>query len=220
MDISVVLVAAGRGERLGGTDKAFIKIRGKELVLYSLKTFLSFEQIKEVIVVLNEENIEKAKNIVKNNKVHFVLGGKTRAESVRNGIMKSQYSFIMVHDAARPFITKDLLERIVGALSDAGAVIPVLNIKPTIKETENGIVKKTLNREKLVSVQTPQLFKKNLLLKSYNRFTLDGVTDEAMLIEKMGEQVRVVKGIEENIKITTPFDLIVLEGIIKKWNGK
>ncbi len=220
MNISVVLVAAGRGERLDGTDKAFIKIRGKELVLYSLNTFLTFEPVKEVILVLNKKNLPKAKSLVKNSRVRFVLGGRTRAESVKKGVMETRNSFVMIHDAARPFITESLLERITKALSSADAVIPTLNIKPTIKETENGFVKRTLNREKLVSVQTPQLFKKELLLKAYERISLNGATDEAVLIEKIGEQIKVVKGIEENIKITTPFDLIILEGIIKKWNGR
>ncbi len=220
MEISAVLVAAGKGKRLGGIDKAFIKIRGKEAILYSLDVFLSFSYVKEVIVVLNKGNMEKAKKFIDNEKVKFVLGGRTRAESVKNGVVLAKSPFVMVHDAARPFITNSLLRRITDGIEKADAVIPVLKVKPTIKQTESGFVKTTLNRENLVLVQTPQFFRREQLLRAYNKLSLDSITDEATLIEKMGGKVKVVCGMEENIKITTPFDLIILEGIIGKWNIK
>ena len=218
MDISVILVAAGRGKRLGGVDKAFVKIKGREVILYSLNVFLSMSSVKEIIVVLNDSNINKARTLIKNEKVSFVLGGKTRAESVKNGVMASHFPFVMVHDAARPFIRKEFVERIVSSMGDADAVIPVLKVKPTVKYVEDGFVKETLNREKLVFVQTPQFFKKDALINAYKKVPLSGITDESMLIEKAGGRVKVTEGIEENLKITTPFDLIVLESIIKKWN--
>ncbi len=218
MDISVILVAAGRGKRLGGVDKAFVKIKGREVILYSLNVFLSMRSVKEIIIVLNDSNINKAKVLIKNDKVRFVLGGKTRAESVKNGVMVSRFPFILVHDAARPFIRKEFVEHIISSIGDADAVIPVLKVKPTVKYVENGFVKETLNREKLVFVQTPQFFKKDALINAYEKVPLSGITDESMLIEKTGGRVKVTEGIEENLKITTPFDLIVLEGIIKKWN--
>ncbi len=218
MDISVILVAAGRGKRLGGVDKAFVKIKGREVILYSLNVFLSMSSVKEIIVVLNDSNINKARTLIKNEKVSFVLGGKTRAESVKNGVMASHFPFVLVHDAARPFIRKEFVERIVSSIGDADAVIPVLKVKPTVKYVEDGFVKETLNREKLVFVQTPQFFKKDALINAYKKVTLSGITDESMLIEKAGGRVKVTEGIEENLKITTPFDLIVLESIIKKWN--
>ncbi len=221
MEISVVLVAAGKGKRLGGIDKSFIKIRGKEAILYSLNVFLSFPNVKEIIVVLNSENIKKARKLISDEKVKFVLGGDTRAESVKNGVMQAKLPFVMVHDAARPFITDNLLRRIADGMKETDAVIPVLKVKPTIKQVEDGFVKTTLSRESLVLVQTPQFFRREQLLKAYDGLSLNGsITDEAMLIEKMGGRIKVVNGMEENIKITTPFDLIILEGIIGKWNGK
>ena len=221
MEISVVLVAAGKGKRLGGIDKSFIKIRGKEAILYSLNVFLSFPNVKEIIVVLNSENIKKARKLISDEKVKFVLGGDTRAESVKNGVMQAKLPFVMVHDAARPFITDNLLRRIADGMKETDAVIPVLKVKHTIKQVEDGFVKTTLSRESLVLVQTPQFFRREQLLKAYDGLSLNGsITDEAMLIEKMGGRIKVVNGMEENIKITTPFDLIILEGIIGKWNGK
>jgi 2-C-methyl-D-erythritol 4-phosphate cytidylyltransferase len=220
MNVCVVLVAAGKGKRLGGVDKAFLRIHGKEMLLYSLSVFLSISYVKEIIVVLNNGNISRAKRIIKNEKVRFAFGGDTRADSVRNGIEKATSSLVMVHDAARPFVTRELIEKLVSSIGNADAVIPVLSVKPTIKEVEEGFVKKTLDRSKLVTVQTPQLFKRSRLLDAYEKISTDGITDEATLIERIGGKVKVVKGLEENIKVTTPFDLIVLEGIIKKWNGK
>ena len=220
MNASVVIVAAGKGKRLGGVDKAFLKIHGKEMLLYSLRVFLSISYTKEIIVVLNNGNMSRAKKIIKNEKVKFALGGDTRADSVRNGVEKATFPFVIVHDAARPFVTRELIEELVNGIGNADAAIPVLSVKPTIKEVEGGFVKKTLDRSKLVTVQTPQIFKRSRLLDAYEKTSTDDITDEATLIERIGGKVKVVKGLEENIKVTTPFDLIVLEGIIKKWNGR
>ncbi len=216
MDISLIIVAAGFGRRLGGVDKAFVKIAGKEIILYSFETFEKVPQIKEKIIVVNKENVDKAKNVFRGKNVKFVFGGRLRAESVKNGVLIAKKNFVMVHDAARPFVSLPLIERIIDALKDADSVIPALKVKPTIKIVENSFVSRTLKRDTLVVVQTPQLFRKEQLLSAYEKFTdLSGITDESMLIEKLGKPVRVVEGGEKNLKITTPLDLIVAEEIIK-----
>jgi len=216
MDISLIIVAAGFGRRLGGVDKAFIKIRGKEIILYSFETFTKIPQIKEKIIVVNEENIDKAKSVIKGKDVKFVFGGNVRAESVKNGVLAAKESFVMVHDAARPFISISLVQKIIDALKGTDAVIPALKVKPTIKVVENNFVSKTLNRDSLAIVQTPQLFEREQLIYAYKKFAdLSDITDESMLVEKLGKRVRVVEGEEKNLKITTPLDLIVAEGIIK-----
>ncbi len=216
MDISLIIVAAGFGRRLGGVDKAFVKIAGKEIILYSFETFEKVPQIKEKIIVVNKENVDKAKNVFRGKNVKFVFGGRLRAESVKNGVLIAKKNFVMVHDAARPFVSLPLIERIIDALKDADSVIPALKVKPTIKIVENSFVSRTLKRDTLVVVQTPQLFRKEQLLSAYEKFAdLSGITDESMLIEKLGKPVRVVEGEEKNLKITTPLDLIVAEEIIK-----
>jgi 2-C-methyl-D-erythritol 4-phosphate cytidylyltransferase len=215
MEISLVIVAAGKGVRLGGVDKAFIKIAGKEIILYSFETLSQVSQIRETIVVVNRMNIEKARKVFAGYNVQFVLGGKTRAESVKAGVLKAQSDFVMIHDAARPFVSKKLVERIISAMEDTDCVIPGLTVKPTIKVVENGFVSKTLDRSKLINVQTPQFFRRKILLEAYDKFQDFDVTDESTLIERMSKEVKVVSGEEKNIKITTPFDLILAEEIIK-----
>ncbi len=217
MNVSVVIVAAGKGKRLGGVDKAFIKIKGKPILFYSVEKFLSVPEVSEIVVVVNSQNESKARAFLKNSGIRFATGGKTRAESVRNGVNETSGEFVMIHDAARPFITKSLILKLIEEIKSSDAVIPVLPVKPTIKEVENGFVKRTLPREKLFTVQTPQIFKKEKLLKAYKLVPLEGATDEAMLVERIGGTVKTVRGIEENIKITTPFDLILLKSIMEKW---
>ena len=216
MDISLIIVAAGFGRRLGGVDKAFVKIAGKEIILYSFETFEKVPQIKEKIIVVNKENVDKAKSVFHGKNVKFVFGGSIRAESVKNGVLVAKENFVMVHDAARPFVSVLLIERIINALKGADSVIPTLKVKPTIKVVEDGFVFRTLKRDTLAVVQTPQLFRKEQLLSAYEKFTdLSGITDESMLIEKLGKRVRVVEGEEKNLKITTPLDLIVAREIVK-----
>ena len=216
MDISLIIVAAGFGRRLGGVDKAFVKIAGKEIILYSFETFEKVPQIKEKIIVVNKENANKAKSVFHGKNVKFVFGGSIRAESVKNGVLVAKENFVMVHDAARPFVSVSLIERVINALKGADSVIPTLKVKPTIKVVEDGFVFRTLKRDTLAVVQTPQLFRKEQLLSAYEKFTdLSGITDESMLIEKLGRRVRVVEGEEKNLKITTPLDLIVAREIVK-----
>lgn len=216
MDISLIIVAAGFGRRLGGVDKAFVKIAGKEIILYSFETFEKVPQIKEKIIVVNKENVDKAKSVFHGKNVKFVFGGSIRAESVKNGVLVAKENFVMVHDAARPFVSVSLIERVINALKGADSVIPTLKVKPTIKVVEDGFVFRTLKRDTLAVVQTPQLFRKEQLLSAYEKFTdLSGITDESMLIEKLGKRVRVVEGEEKNLKITTPLDLIVAREIVK-----
>ncbi len=217
MNVSVVIVAAGKGKRLGGVDKAFIKLKGKPVLLYSVEKFLSFPEVSEIIIVVNYENSQKAKNLFKNKRIAFANGGKTRAESVKSGVEKAHEEIVVIHDAARPFITKNLVIRLFREIEFADSVIPVIPVKPTVKEVEDGIVKKTLPREKLFAVQTPQIFKREKLLEAYRRLKFQNATDEASLIERIGGVVKAIPGIEENIKITTPFDLILMKSIIEKW---
>ncbi len=216
MDISLIIVAAGFGRRLGGVDKAFVKIAGKEIILHSFETFEKVPQIKEKIIVVNKENVDKAKSVFHGKNVKFVFGGSIRAESVKNGVLVAKENFVMIHDAARPFVSVSLIERVINALKGADSVIPTLKVKPTIKVVEDGFVFRTLKRDTLAVVQTPQLFRKEQLLSAYEKFIdLNGITDESMLIEKLGKRVRVVEGEEKNLKITTPLDLIIAKEIVK-----
>ena len=220
LSASAIIVAAGRGKRMGGIDKSFIKLRGTPIIKYSFDCLYRYKYIKEIIIVMNEKNIDKGKELFKSYNVKIVLGGNTRAESAKRGVMQAREEFVLIHDAVRPFITQKLLNEIFFAIKDADAVIPGIPVKSTIKKINDAsFVEETLKRDKLVKVQTPELFKRNVLLDAYKKYPINDITDEAMLIERMQGKVKVVKGLEENIKITTPFDLILMEGIINKWNS-
>ncbi len=220
--VSAIIVAAGKGKRIGGLDKSFVNLNGKPIISYSFNCLSQYKFVREIIVVLNSKNIKEGKALLMPDKLTLtaVLGGDTRAESVRNGVLKAKEEFVLIHDAARPFVTEELLDRIfAGMASGVDAVIPVIPVKSTVKYIdENSFVEKTVDRKRLVIVQTPQLFRKKALLDAYRGSSLIGITDEAMLIEKTNGKVRVVVGMEENLKITTPFDLILMEGVLKKWS--
>ncbi len=218
--VSAIIVAAGKGKRMGGLDKSFVNLNGKPVISYSFNCLSQHKFVREIIAVLNSKNIKEGEALLMSDKLTAVLGGDTRAESVRSGVLKAREKFVLIHDAARPFITEELLDRIfAGMTTGVDAVIPVIPVKSTVKYIdENSFVERTVDRKRLVIVQTPQLFRKKALLDAYHKSNLIGITDEAMLIEKTNGKVKVMEGIEENLKITTPFDLILMEGVLKKWN--
>jgi 2-C-methyl-D-erythritol 4-phosphate cytidylyltransferase len=218
MEISGIIVGAGKSRRFGGYDKVFLKIKESPVINYSLEKFLENSLIKEVIVVLNGENLSKMNEFVNFKKVKVVKGGETRAESVMEGVKAAKYEFVLIHDAVRPLITGNFINSIISSYSsDIDGIIPGIDVKYTIKEKdEENFVKRTIPRSLLVEIQTPQFFKKSSLENAYKRFSLEDITDEAMLVEKSGGKIKIVKGLEENIKITTPFDLFFIEGVLEK----
>lgn len=219
MEGSAIVVAAGKSTRANYIDKNFLKIHNKFIVEYSIEIFESFEEIKEIILVLNENNYtfgEKLKEKYK--KLILTKGGSFRAESVKNGVMAAKYKHLLIHDGARPFITKELVKKILENLENFSCVIPVIPVRQTIKEVENGFVSKTLDRNKLFEVQTPEGFYRDDLISLYETFEInEEIFDESILFEKKGFKIKTIPGIFENIKLTTPFDLMVAEVMILKW---
>jgi 2-C-methyl-D-erythritol 4-phosphate cytidylyltransferase len=219
MDISAIIVGAGKSKRFGGTDKVFIEINGIPVLYYSLEKFLKNHLIKEIIVVLNEENLEKIKSFADIEKIKIVKGGETRAESVRAGVNAASYDLVLIHDAVRPIISKDFIQLIILSFDDnVDGVVPGIDVKYTIKERDDhNFVSRTISRDRLVEIQTPQLFKKSLLKGAYDKLSLNGITDEAMLVEMLGGKVKIINGLEENIKITTSLDFFLAEEVLRKW---
>ena len=219
MVISAVVVAGGKSLRTSGVDKNFFKIESKYVVEYSLEVFKSIEEISEIILVVNDNNYQLAKELEKKYSVILVKGGAARAESVKNGVVAAKNDFVLVHDGARPFIKKELVLRVIEALRDFPCVIPVVPVKPAIKEVEDGFVVRTPDRAKLFEVQTPEGFKKEKLLDLYKDVSSldDSIFDESILFERAGLRVKVVEGDEANFKITTPFDLLLSEILVKRW---
>ncbi len=233
MHVTAIVLAAGKGLRLKSKiSKPLIKIGSKPLVIYSLNTLSRHPYIKDIVVVGNRRNLQDIRNKIKQYRISkikdVVLGGRLRQISVFNGLRATdkQTDMVLIHDAVRPFIDKDTVSSVIKTAKSSGAAIAGVPVKATIKEVIGYrlsvigelVVKKTLDRSKLWEIQTPQVFKKDLILKAYKKFANIGVTDDAMLVEKLGAKVSVVLGTYKNIKITTPEDLIVAQAIAKKYN--
>lgn len=222
-EFSLIIPAAGTGLRFGGVKKQFEKLAGQGLLARVLQRFLAFNAIQHIIVCVPEEELGARRAEVTNPKVQIVAGGDSRPASVRKGFFAlgdlKDDAIVLIHDAVRPLLTPTLIEKVVRTTSLRGAAIPVLMVTDTIKEVDpKNIVVKTVPRDMLRAVQTPQGFKTGILGKTYARFQRDDprITDEAALVEAAGFPVVCVDGESDNIKITTPFDLDVAELILNQ----
>jgi 2-C-methyl-D-erythritol 4-phosphate cytidylyltransferase len=221
--VSVIVLAAGEGRRLKSKgSKPLIKINRLPTVVYSLKQLSLIPSIKEIILVVNKLNKTEAWRVVKKYRIKkvidIVLGGKRRQDSVCNGLQKinSKADLVLIHDSARPFIDKKSVFSVIKQADELGAAILAVPLKATVKYSSgHSFVKDTPNRSKLWEIQTPQVFKKELLQKAYKRFGKIDVTDDAALVERLGAKVKIVPGSYFNIKITTPEDLILAEAIAR-----
>jgi len=229
MFVSAIVVAAGKSKRFKpGNSKVLLKLNSQPVIAYSLDVLSREHQIKEIIVVANPQNIAALRKIIRKNKFHqalkLVLGGKERRDSVAGGLkaIDAQADFVLIHDAARPFITSGLVARVIQEAQKSKAAILGVPVKPTIKlvtrspghqVTSNFVIRKTLNRNALWEAQTPQVFEKDLILKAYRKFGGIGATDDASLVERSGKRVKIVMGAYHNIKITTPEDMVIAEAI-------
>ncbi len=227
METSVVIVAAGKGKRMGKDyNKQYIPLAGKPIIAHTIEIFEKTDLIGEIILVVGRGEIDSVKRdiIYKYNfgkVVKIVEGGAERQDSVYNGLkaVNANCDIVLVHDGARPFVTGRIIEKSIETAKDVGACAVAVRVKDTIKVVkENMEVDYTPNRDMLWAVQTPQAFRYGLLLKAYEKLQADNIkiTDDAMLMENSGHTVKIIEGSYENIKITTPEDLILAEGIFKK----
>jgi len=215
--VAAIVAAAGKGERLKSKVRKPFVILGKEPILvWALRVIESCAQIEEIVVVVNQADLAKARSAVSKARLKkvkkIVAGGKRRLDSVRNGLaeVSEGADYVIVHDGCRPFIDKKIVSSVIDEAAIFGAAIPCVAVKPTIKEVEKGnFVAATLNRQLLAEVQTPQAFKKEILMRAYEKALAEGMdaTDDAALVERLGIKVKVVEGSHKNIKITTPEDL-------------
>lgn len=221
--LSAVILAAGSGRRLNApVEKPLVGIGGKPVIFYSLALFDKHLDIDEIIVVVNAQNKQAIAKVIKKYSFKKIkalcLGGRRRQDSVYAGIKAASLScdWILIHDCARPFVSSKLITKVVSAAEKTKAAILGVPVKATIKSIKNGgIVDRTLDRNNLWEIQTPQVFKKELILKAYNRYIKEDFTDDASLVEKLGAKVKIVQGSCENIKITTKEDLLFAKVIVK-----
>ncbi len=220
MKITVVIPAAGSGKRFGENKQ--LKILGdRPLVFHTLRPFIDSELINEIVVVAPKNDVQQLsrelKSMISVKSVMVVAGGNTRQKSVFNGLKAASDSseLICVHDAVRPFVTKELIEKAVNACSEHDGVIVAQSSTDTIKKVMDDQILETLPRETIWRAQTPQIFSKSALqegLKMAEDENIQG-TDEASLLERIGYQVGFVEGSSLNIKITTEEDWVFAEAI-------
>ena len=218
MKVSAIIPAAGSGERFG-EEKQFKLLSGRPLFFHTLKLFLQSDYIDEIIVAVPSANVDSTHrdllSMSAGKPVKVVAGGTRRQDSVKNGIdvSDSDSTLVCVHDAARPFVTEDLIQRSISACEFADGAIVGIPSKDTVKFSENGLVKETLDREKIWLAQTPQCFHKNKLLQALYYAETENLTgtDESALMEAMGFSIKLVEGDSNNFKITTKDDWIRAE---------
>ena len=231
MKTTAIVLAGGRGKRMNSAvPKQFLMIKDKPVLYYSLKAFEdSF--IDSVILVAAEDDKEYCQQEIVNRYgfkkvVSIVAGGKERYHSVLNGIKAAgECDYIFIHDGARPFVTQDMLARLLETVKESHACVAGMPVKDTIKiADDNGFIATTPKRELVWMIQTPQVFDFALIQKAYLKLEKDeysllqkgiSITDDAMVVEMLlGEKVKLVEGSYQNIKITTPEDLAIAEGFL------
>ena len=224
---TAIVLAAGKGTRMNSKiQKQFLEVEGKPVIYYSLKCFQESPLIRDIILVTGEESLSYCKEeIVKRfgfSKVKKVTaGGKERYDSVYAGLCACDNTdYVLIHDGARPFVTEEILERTFLSVKETGACVVGMPAKDTIKISDrNKMVESTPAREKVWLVQTPQAFRYSLIKESYESIRckdMSGITDDAMIVEQeSGVKVALVHGSYENLKITTPEDLIIAEAFLR-----
>ena len=219
----VIVVAAGSSSRMKGVDKQFAPVTGIPVIARTLCRLEKSAHITEITVVTRKEKIADISKLAERYAIaklkNIVEGGSSREDSVKNGIVlyKDTAEKVLVHDGARPLVDLKTIENVALALEDCESVTCAVKVKDTIKRIdENGIVKETLNRDELVSVQTPQGVSVQKFLSAAEETDLASFTDDTSVMEYMGEKTKIVDGNYENIKITTPQDIILAEAYLAK----
>jgi 2-C-methyl-D-erythritol 4-phosphate cytidylyltransferase len=225
MNIAII-AAAGAGSRMASDrPKQFLQLAGTPIIFHTLKPFELCDSIQEVIVVLPAE--ESAAFLAEAGKhglrklARVVPGGATRADSVKRGlaaVRAATAEIVAVHDGVRPFVTVEEISSTVEAAREHGAAILVTPVTDTIKLVEGGAVMRTLERRDLRQALTPQCFRYELLRRAYEQVDVNdpSLTDESVLVERLGEKVAIVEGSRRNIKITTPHDLLIAETLLQE----
>ncbi len=214
-----VIVGAGSSQRLGA-DKVFLPLAGKPLLAWSVDVCQNCELLSQIVIVLNESNLDSGRNLVAergwSKVVGVCLGGERRQDSVRQGLKElKRCDWVVIHDGARPFLTLDLIRDGLEAARGTGAATAAVPVKDTIKlGDDNEMVRETLHRQRLWAVQTPQVFRFDIITRAHGQVT-DEVTDDATLAERLGYEVKLYMGSYQNIKITTPEDLALAEIVVK-----
>ncbi len=230
MNLSLIVASAGEGSRMKmNKRKQNIPIYNKPLLWHTLNSFLNNKiKFSNIYIMVNKKDIDYTRNQIipnlyfdKDININVLPGGNSRVETIKNGVnnLSKLTDYVLIHDGARPFIDEDLLNRLITALKNYNAVIPAVSVKDTIKvKNNNSLVDNTLDRDSLVAVQTPQAFSYKIIREAYKNIDqIEGkIYDDSLLVERLGEPVKIVVGDYDNFKITTKEDLEKAEYLIKR----
>lgn len=217
---SVIIVAGGKGERMQlDIPKQFIEIHSKPILMHTISRFFSFNPEMHIIVVLPENQLNNWTELCKKHafdiRHEIVAGGSSRFESVKNGLkLAPQEGFIAVHDGVRPLVSPETIDRCFAMAELSGAAIPVSDAIESIRQILPDGSSIAVNRSSYKMVQTPQVFNAKVIQLAYRQEFSNQFTDDASVVEASGYKISLVEGNRENIKITTPFDLIMAEKLL------
>jgi 2-C-methyl-D-erythritol 4-phosphate cytidylyltransferase len=220
--VALLVPAGGAGRRMGGVHKPMLEVAGRPMLARSLAPFLERRDVVHVIVALPAELCaDPPAWLTADARVRVVAGGAERGDSVRNAldVLGDDVDVILVHDAARPLVTDDVIERCIRAAAGGRAAIAAVPVVDTIKEVDaGGRIVATPDRRRLWAAQTPQAFPAAMLRSAHDRAAQEGVgaTDDAALVARYGDEVIVVEGDPGNLKVTTPADIAVAEALIAR----
>ncbi len=224
---AAVIVAAGKSSRMGGVDKLSAELGGKPVLLRTLQVFQRCKCIDEIVLVTRQERLLSLNALCQANELDkvrsIVAGGAARIDSVLAGIesVSAKAKLVAVHDGARPLVTEELIERTVAKAALTGAAAPAVHLKDTVKRVERGVILETPDRAGLAAIQTPQVFDRDLIEGALYQAKEQelALTDDCAAVERLGMKVHLTEGSDENLKLTTPIDLLLAELIWKERQG-
>ena len=223
MKITAIIVAAGNGTRMGGEiNKVFMPLGESTVIDHTINAISQVDEISEIVLVTRECDILECMEHIKNTskRIKIIKGGKTRQESVYNGLLCVRESDIaLIHDGARALILPRTIKAVIEDAKKFGAAAVGVSSKDTLKMVdEDGFIKETLDREKIFNIQTPQVFETSQIIKAHERAVKDGflATDDCSLYEKYIGKVKITEGRYDNIKLTTPDDMEMAANILRK----
>lgn len=219
---TILIVAGGRGTRMGGPQpKQFLELAGRPVLMHTLEAFDRWDASARLIVVLPEDQIDTWKRLCEAHvfgRIHRVVaGGETRFHSVRNGLdAVASDGLIAVHDGVRPLVAPSVIAACFAAAADGGAAVPVVPVVESVREVDADGGSRPVDRTRLRVVQTPQVFRADVLRAAYRLPYDPRFTDDASVVEASGVAVLLVPGNRENIKLTTPMDLLLAEQLMRR----
>ena len=217
---TALIVAAGRASRMQGIDKIMAPLGGIPLILRTVKALAACPDITKILLVTREDLISPINELCRNEPkfTKAIVGGESRAESVLLGLQAVDTPWVAIHDGARPLVTEEIVSKAIAAAHLEGAAAPAIPVKDTIKVAEKGLVKNTPDRSRLFAVQTPQVFSTESILQALRHGITEQLplTDDCSAMEATGHPVFLTEGSEENLKITTPMDLLLAEAILAR----